>query len=101
MRHIKTFKTIGEAVKFLEQCDPVSPFSQPCEIWDESSKGEVKYTIKTKDIMTLTKEEEALLKEAIEEHEEEQLRMIRTYVPESKQKEFCRTFGVDERLDNN
>jgi hypothetical protein len=51
--------------------------------------------------MKLTTIEEALLKEAIEEHEEEQLRMIRTYVPESKQKEFCRTFGVDERLDNN
>ena len=46
--------------------------------------------------MTLTTIEEALLKEAIEEHEEAQLRMIRTYVPESKQKEFCRIFGVDE-----
>jgi hypothetical protein len=51
--------------------------------------------------MKLTKEEESLLKEAMEEREKDKLLMIRTFVPESMQKEFCRTFGVDERLDNN
>ena len=49
--------------------------------------------------MKLTEEEKALLKEVLEEIEKEQLRMIRAYVPELKQKEFCRIFGVDERLD--